>query len=197
MADLRDPPRRHRPRHVAQRDLGVERRAFRRRQLRRLARRHGGEEGPQANVLIGHEAVANRTMLDLHRPLERGLLKEGSEKDVEAVRELLRHLLRLVGVSSNGKIDALERARGRRRPRRGAADEQAVPPQLDEGNRRQPDDRLRAVRRRVRTRRAAAHDDHRHRRRHHRLLRDEGPLSRPKRISGRSRSPATRSTRSC
>jgi rod shape-determining protein MreB len=58
-------------------------------------------------VLIGHEAVANRTMLDLHRPLERGLLKEGSEKDVEAVRELLKHLLRLVGVNgSAGKIDA-------------------------------------------------------------------------------------------
>lgn len=56
------------------------------------------------DVLIGHEAVANRTMLDLHRPLERGLLKEGSEKDVEAVRELLLHLLRLVGV--NGKQDA-------------------------------------------------------------------------------------------
>jgi rod shape-determining protein MreB len=56
------------------------------------------------DVLIGHEAVANRTMLDLHRPLERGLLKEGSEKDVEAVRELLKHLLRLVGV--NGKIKA-------------------------------------------------------------------------------------------
>src|SRR6202171_5632768 len=55
-------------------------------------------------VLIGHEAVANRTMLDLHRPLERGLLKEGSEKDVEAVRELLKHLLRLVGVT-NGKVD--------------------------------------------------------------------------------------------
>ena len=56
------------------------------------------------DVLIGHEAVANRTMLDLHRPLERGLLKEGSEKDVEAVRELLKHLLRLVGV--NGAEDA-------------------------------------------------------------------------------------------
>jgi rod shape-determining protein MreB len=52
-------------------------------------------------VLIGHEAVANRTMLDLHRPLERGLLKEGSEKDVEAVRELLKHLLRLVGVNGS------------------------------------------------------------------------------------------------
>jgi rod shape-determining protein MreB len=57
-------------------------------------------------VLIGHEAVANRTMLDLHRPLERGLLKEGSEKDVEAVRELLKHLLRLVGVSSNGRVQS-------------------------------------------------------------------------------------------
>jgi len=57
------------------------------------------------NVLIGHEAVANRTMLDLHRPLERGLLKEGSEKDVEAVRELLKYLLGLVGVKKNGKVD--------------------------------------------------------------------------------------------
>jgi len=57
-------------------------------------------------VLIGHDAVANRTMLDLHRPLERGLLKEGSDKDVEAVRELLRHLLGLVGVKKNGKVDA-------------------------------------------------------------------------------------------
>ena len=57
-------------------------------------------------VLIGHEAVANRSMLDLHRPLERGLLKEGSDKDVEAVRELLKHLLRLVGVSKNGRVDS-------------------------------------------------------------------------------------------
>lgn len=57
------------------------------------------------NVLIGHEAVTNRTMLDLHRPLEHGLLKEGSEKDMQAVRELLQYLLGLVGVSSNGKVD--------------------------------------------------------------------------------------------
>ena len=57
------------------------------------------------SVLIGHDAVANRTMLELHRPLERGLLKEGSDKDVEAVRELLKHLLGLVGVKANGKVD--------------------------------------------------------------------------------------------
>jgi rod shape-determining protein MreB and related proteins len=53
-------------------------------------------------VLIGREALTNRTMLDLHRPLERGLLKEGSEKDVEAVRQLLRHLLSLVGAKDDG-----------------------------------------------------------------------------------------------
>ena len=50
------------------------------------------------DVLIGREALENRTMLDLHRPLERGLIKEGSEKDAAAVRELLRHLLNLVGL---------------------------------------------------------------------------------------------------
>ncbi len=50
----------------------------------------------QRDVLIGEDALENRIMLDLHRPLERGLIKEGSEKDAEAVRELLRHLISLV-----------------------------------------------------------------------------------------------------
>jgi rod shape-determining protein MreB len=54
------------------------------------------------DLLIGREALENRTMLDLRRPLERGLLKEGSTRDVEAARELLRHLLSLVH-SKNGK----------------------------------------------------------------------------------------------
>ena len=47
------------------------------------------------DVLIGEAALESRTMLDLHRPLERGLIKEGSEKDLLAVRELMRHLLSL------------------------------------------------------------------------------------------------------
>ena len=47
-------------------------------------------------VLVGKDALEHRTMLDLRRPLERGLIKEGSEKDVQAVRELIGHLLALV-----------------------------------------------------------------------------------------------------
>jgi rod shape-determining protein MreB len=54
------------------------------------------------DLVIGREALDNRTMLDLHRPLERGLIKEGSERDLQAARELLRHLLSLVG-AKNGK----------------------------------------------------------------------------------------------
>lgn len=53
-------------------------------------------------VLIGDEALDNRPMLDLHRPLERGLIKEGSEKDEAAVRELLKHLLGLVTNGDEG-----------------------------------------------------------------------------------------------
>ena len=56
----------------------------------------------QRDVLIGEDALENRIMLDLHRPLERGLIKEGSEKDAEAVRELLRHLIKLVNEDGAG-----------------------------------------------------------------------------------------------
>jgi len=50
------------------------------------------------DVLIGREALENRQMLDIRRPLERGLIKEGSEKDGMAVHELLQHLVSLVGL---------------------------------------------------------------------------------------------------
>ena len=54
-------------------------------------------------ILIGAEALENRLMLDLHRPLERGLIKEGSEKDAEAVRRLLQKLLQLADAEQKKK----------------------------------------------------------------------------------------------
>ena len=51
-------------------------------------------------ILIGQEAIDNRSMLELHRPLERGLLKEGSERDQQAVRQLLSFLLTKGGVEA-------------------------------------------------------------------------------------------------
>jgi rod shape-determining protein MreB len=53
-------------------------------------------------LVIGRDALDNRSMLDLHRPLERGLIKEGSERDLQAARELLRHLLSLVAPKNGG-----------------------------------------------------------------------------------------------
>ena len=54
-------------------------------------------------ILIGSEALENRSMLDLRRPLERGVIKDGSGRDEEAVRELLRHLISLIGVDDKRK----------------------------------------------------------------------------------------------
>ena len=59
------------------------------------------------SILFGREALENRTMLELHRPLERGLIKEGSEKDEAAVRELLRHLISLVGAKDGEPVRAV------------------------------------------------------------------------------------------
>src|SRR5215510_6745110 len=53
----------------------------------------------QKSVLVGREALDNRSMLDLRRPLERGVILEGSERDEEAVLELLRHLMGLAGLA--------------------------------------------------------------------------------------------------
>ncbi len=54
-------------------------------------------------VLVGRDALTNRSMLDLRRPLERGVIKEGSEKEEEAVRELLHHLIALIGLKQKSK----------------------------------------------------------------------------------------------
>lgn len=58
-------------------------------------------------ILFGREALDNRPMLELHRPLERGLIKEGSAKDEEAVRELLSHLISLAGAKDGQKVHAV------------------------------------------------------------------------------------------
>ena len=62
------------------------------------------------SVLIGREALDNRSMLDLRRPLERGIMKEGSEKDQEAVQEILKHLINLAGIKQKGKNKSKVRA---------------------------------------------------------------------------------------
>jgi rod shape-determining protein MreB len=58
-------------------------------------------------VLIGAEALENRSLLDLHRPLEQGLIKEGSEKDIAAVKEILGHL---IGLAAEGDKEQKIRA---------------------------------------------------------------------------------------
>jgi rod shape-determining protein MreB and related proteins len=58
-------------------------------------------------VLIGDEALENRSLLDLHRPLEQGLIKEGSEKDIAAVKEILGHL---IGLARDGDAERKVRA---------------------------------------------------------------------------------------
>jgi rod shape-determining protein MreB len=58
-------------------------------------------------ILFGREALDNRPMLELHRPLEHGLIKEGSDKDEAAVRELLRHLISLAGGKEGQSLRAV------------------------------------------------------------------------------------------
>ena len=58
-------------------------------------------------VLIGADALENRSLLDLHRPLEQGLIKEGSEKDIAAVKEILGHL---IGLATEGDKEKKTRA---------------------------------------------------------------------------------------
>ncbi len=58
-------------------------------------------------ILFGAEALETRSMLDLHRPLERGLIKQGSAKDEEAVHELLKHLIALSGRQEGQRVEAV------------------------------------------------------------------------------------------
>ena len=61
-------------------------------------------------VLVGSAALKNRPMLEIHRPLERGLLKEGSDKDQQAVRQLITHLMGMAGLKETRENGSKVRA---------------------------------------------------------------------------------------
>ena len=58
-------------------------------------------------VLFGAEALDNRLSLDLCRPLERGIIKEGIERSDEAVKEIIRHLIDLAKPQAGQEIHAV------------------------------------------------------------------------------------------
>ncbi len=58
-------------------------------------------------VLFGAEALQNRLSLDVCRPLERGIIKEGIENSERAVKEIIRHLIDLAKPESGHRIHAV------------------------------------------------------------------------------------------
>ncbi len=60
-----------------------------------------------AAVLFGDEALKNRLSVELNRPLEHGVIKEGTARDQEAIRELIRHMMEMVGADNDQPIHAV------------------------------------------------------------------------------------------
>jgi rod shape-determining protein MreB and related proteins len=58
-------------------------------------------------VLFGAQALEHRLSLDLFRPLERGVIKEGIERNEEAVRELIRCLIDMAKPQGGQRIQAI------------------------------------------------------------------------------------------
>ncbi len=58
-------------------------------------------------VLFGEEAQKHRLSLDLHRPLERGVIKEGIERSEEAVQEIIRYLVGLAEPKPGQRVYAV------------------------------------------------------------------------------------------
>lgn len=54
-----------------------------------------------APILFGEKAVQHRLSLDLYRPLKNGVIKEGTARDEEAVKELINYLVSLVRSKSD------------------------------------------------------------------------------------------------
>lgn len=58
------------------------------------------------SILFGQEAVDNRLSLHLVRPLEQGVIRDGTVRDEEAVRELVHHLIEMVSPGETQEIYA-------------------------------------------------------------------------------------------
>ena len=56
------------------------------------------------HVLFGSEALEHRLSLNLSRPLQNGVLKEGTEQDEAAVHELIGHLIEMAGAEPDDEI---------------------------------------------------------------------------------------------
>lgn len=59
------------------------------------------------SILFGTEALQNRLSLDIFRPLEHGVIKEGTGKEEESVRELIRYLISLAKPEKDQPIFAV------------------------------------------------------------------------------------------
>ncbi len=57
-------------------------------------------------VIFGAEAIDHRLSVDLVRPLEYGVIRDGTQRDEEAVRQLIHHLINLVQAEKGQKIYA-------------------------------------------------------------------------------------------
>ncbi|MGD2056370.1 MAG: hypothetical protein PVJ15_06145, partial [Gammaproteobacteria bacterium] len=55
-------------------------------------------------VLFGEEALEHRLSLNISRPLQHGVLKEGTERDEAAVKELIGHLIEMAGAEAEDEI---------------------------------------------------------------------------------------------
>lgn len=58
------------------------------------------------DVLFGDEVLANRMSLEVIRPLESGVIRDGTPRHEEAVRQLIHHLIEMAGPKEEQKIYA-------------------------------------------------------------------------------------------
>jgi rod shape-determining protein MreB len=58
------------------------------------------------DILFGEKALENRMSVTLVRPLENGVIRDGTARDEEAVRELIHHLIEEVGPEEGQRVQA-------------------------------------------------------------------------------------------